>query len=98
MRFTALLLTLFILGCRDFVWGPLTYPPLEIVTTTLPDAVVGQFYVVRLIAKGGDRNYIWKLNTPLPDGLTLDPLSGVISGTPTTSTPAGVASLVMVTE
>ena len=100
MRLVILLLAALILdGCRDRrVWAPRVYPPVEILTTTLPDGVVGEPYIFTLIATGGDGTFVWKLTngTTLPDGLTLNPTTGLISGTPTTATPAGVGSLVRV--
>lgn len=55
-----------------------------IATETLPDAVAGERYRVRLRAAGGRAPYTWSVQTPgLPPGLTLDPTSGEISGLPT---------------
>lgn len=59
------------------------YPVIE--TASLPDATVGVAYTAALVADGGSRPYRWSiLQGALPDGLTLDPETGEISGTPTT--------------
>ncbi|HVX20709.1 MAG TPA: IPT/TIG domain-containing protein, partial [Acidimicrobiales bacterium] len=60
-----------------------TYAP-SITTTTLPAAEVGVAYTTTLSAAGGTGGYTWSV-TPgsLPTGLSLDPASGTISGTPT---------------
>lgn len=53
-------------------------------TTTLPDGTVGQAYAATLAAANGTAPYRWSITTgALPAGLTLDMLSGAISGTPT---------------
>lgn len=56
-------------------------PQLQIVTSSLPDAVGGQPYSAQLQATGGT-GYVWSLQSgSLPVGLTLS-ASGLISGTP----------------
>ena len=60
-----------------------TLPP-TINTISLPPGVVGTTYNQTLNASG--TTPIWSLNSgSLPDGLTLNPTTGVISGTPTTA-------------
>lgn len=61
---------------------PAACQELQIVTTTLPDAVVQKPYSVRLQVSGGRGPYVWRLDIPpLPEGLRLLP-SGEITGTP----------------
>ena len=59
--------------------------PLEIVTTsTLPKAILSVNYEAKLAAKGGVPPHSWAIVAgSLPPGTTLNPSSGVISGTPT---------------
>lgn len=65
---------------------PATAPPLAITTTTLPDAQVGVSYSAQIDATGGQSPYKYSIVAgALPDGLSLDPASGAISGTPTTA-------------
>ncbi len=59
--------------------------PLTVVTTSLADATVGVAYSETLTASGGQPPYTWSVvSGSLPDGLSLDPGSGEISGTATT--------------
>lgn len=67
-----------------------TIPPLLITTTALPDGIVGVPYSLTLIAKGGTGAHTWQVSS-LPAGLTLNPSTGVISGTPLG--PVGKATL-----
>ena len=59
--------------------------PLLITTTTLPDAHVGVAYSQPLLKGGGIARYTYGYSGQLPPGLTLDPATGSIFGTPTTS-------------
>jgi Putative Ig domain/IPT/TIG domain len=57
--------------------------PLVITTTSLPGATGGQPYSATLAATGGITPYTWSASSgSLPPGLTLNPSTGVISGTP----------------
>jgi hypothetical protein len=57
--------------------------PPSITTSSLPTGTVNQPYSnTQLTATGGAQPYSWSGNPALPNGLTLNPLSGVISGTP----------------
>jgi hypothetical protein len=64
---------------------------LSVTTTTLPNGVVGLSYAQTLAAAGGTAPYTWHLTAgTLPSGLTLNSITGGISGTPTspvTATP-----------
>jgi hypothetical protein len=59
---------------------------LSITTTSLPDAVINTPYSEQLTAAGGVPPYTWALVAgTFPDpALSLDPSTGIISGTPTT--------------
>jgi hypothetical protein len=57
--------------------------PLGITTTSLPAATVNTTYSATVAATGGTVPYTWSVSAgSLPSGLTLDPGSGTISGTP----------------
>jgi hypothetical protein len=61
-------------------------PPanLVITTTSLPAGTVGVAYSATLAATGGVPAYTWGISTgSLPNGLSLAPSTGIISGTPT---------------
>jgi hypothetical protein len=57
-------------------------PVLKISTTSLPGGWTRDPYTATLSGTGGIPPYYWDDAYPLPRGLTLDQLSGVISGTP----------------
>jgi hypothetical protein len=58
---------------------------LQFLTTALPDGNKNAPYTVTLQAVGGTGSYQWSLNGSLPTGLSLNPATGEISGTPTTN-------------
>ena len=63
-----------------------TFAPgeLGITTASLPNGMVGVPYTTTVAAMGGQTPYTWSVTTgTLPAGLTLNPTTGVISGTPT---------------
>lgn len=60
------------------------FPVLSITAGALPGGVTGTAYSQTLQATGGDGEFVWSVAAgALPGGLSLDPGSGVISGTPT---------------
>ncbi|RKY14799.1 MAG: hypothetical protein DRP82_03210 [Planctomycetota bacterium] len=62
--------------------------PLQITTTSLPDATEGVTYSYTLSASGGNAsNYTWSISGQ-PSWLSIDPATGELNGTP----PAGSAS------
>lgn len=56
---------------------------LALLTASLPNGTVGTAYTTTLQAGGGTPPYTWSVTGTLPAGLTLDPGTGIISGTPT---------------
>ncbi|WP_447962493.1 FG-GAP-like repeat-containing protein [Nitrospira sp. Ecomares 2.1] len=65
---------------------PIT-PPLSITTaSTLPAGTVNKSYSITLAKSGGTPSFSWTVfSGSLPPGLTLNPSTGQISGTPTTA-------------
>src|SRR5262249_39828687 len=60
----------------------ITGPPV-ITTTSLPSGTVGTPYSTTVTVQQGTPPYSWALNIGgLPSGLTLDPTTGAITGTP----------------
>jgi uncharacterized repeat protein (TIGR03803 family) len=58
-------------------------PPLSVTTTSLPNGAVGQSYSTTLTATGGVAPYSWTISSgSLPQGLSLNGSTGVLSGTP----------------
>ncbi|MFY9531331.1 MAG: Ig domain-containing protein [Candidatus Acidiferrales bacterium] len=58
-------------------------PPLSITTASLPEGTTATAYSASLEASGGLAPITWSvINGQLPGGLSLDPASGLISGTP----------------
>jgi hypothetical protein len=58
--------------------------PLMITTTSLPSGLTGSLYSQTLIAIGGTGAHTWSLiSGSLPAGLLLNPVTGLVSGTPT---------------
>jgi hypothetical protein len=65
-------------------WAALP-PGIKIKTITLPDAIEKTFYSKTLIASGGTLPYTWSsISGTLPSGVSLNPVTGIIEGTPTT--------------
>ncbi|HYI93632.1 MAG TPA: DUF4082 domain-containing protein [Bryobacteraceae bacterium] len=63
--------------------------PVSITTTALPEGTVGVAYSTTLAASSGTAPLTWSIVTgSLPSGLTLNPGTGVIAGTPTTAAPS----------
>ncbi len=68
--------------CTATVSWP-TYP-LKVFTTALPTATTGTAYANYVVAEGGRPGYTFSVpaTQSLPPGLTLDPSTGLVSGTP----------------
>jgi hypothetical protein len=57
----------------------------QVTTTSLPSGTQGSAYTTNLTATGGSGVYTWSLKSgSLPPGLSLNPSTGAITGTPTT--------------
>ena len=66
---------------RVYVFAPQTP---TIATTSLPPGTAGTTYNATVQASGGSPPYSWSASS-LPPGLSIDPASGQITGTPTTA-------------
>lgn len=72
-------------------------PPLVVVTEQLADAEYGAPYEAVLEGAGGVPPYTWAvIGGTVPAGLTLDPVTGIISGSPTTD--GDFTATIMVTD
>lgn len=69
-------------GGNSEAFGAPLYSSLSLATTSLPGAVVNVSYSATLSAVAGTAPYTWSA-TGLPAAFSLDPATGVISGTPT---------------
>jgi hypothetical protein len=77
-------------GAASATFSVLIQPALIILTTSLPDGEVGVAYSQTLAAAGGSPPYTWSVSAgSLPAGLSLNPATGTISGTPTAAGTAG---------
>ena len=63
---------------REFTLNINSVP--EIYTDKLPDSLVDADYKVKVEIKGGSSPFKWNVNGNLPEGLTIDSNSGIISG------------------
>lgn len=73
--------------------------PLAIATPeTLPEAIAGRPYTLALAAQGGRGPLTWSVAGTLPDGLSLDPSTGVLHGTPRAGTPKPLELVVAVRD
>lgn len=73
--------------------------PLAITTPSdLPEAIAGRPYNIALAAVGGQGALRWALDGPLPKGLSFDPKSATIRGTPSAGTPRPVELVLRVSD
>jgi Putative Ig domain len=71
--------------------------PLKVTTTSLPGAIAGAPYSATLAASGGTAPYTWSLSSgSLPAGLTLDPSTGTITGTPAAPAAPGTSTFTVI--
>src|SRR4051794_34270917 len=63
---------------------------------SLPEAIAGRPYALALAATGGGGTLRWAVDGKLPDGLTFDPASARIQGTPKAGTPEPVSLVLRV--
>lgn len=73
--------------------------PLAVVTpNALPEAIAGHPYTLALAATGGKSPLNWSVVGLLPEGLALDPESGVLRGTPAAGTPKPLELILQVSD
>lgn len=66
-------------------FGGTTITPLSITTTMMPAGVHAVAYSQTIAGMGGLAPYRWTISSgTIPPGLTLDPVTGILAGTPTT--------------
>ncbi len=65
---------------------------------TLPEAIAGRPYSVAMAATGGSGVLHWGLDGKLPEGMTFDPATALLQGTPKTGTPEPLGLLLRVTD
>jgi protein phosphatase len=56
--------------------------PLKIKTTSFPTTITDEKMEIALSGEGGSFPYTWELNGKLPQGLSFNPVTGVVSGVP----------------
>ncbi len=72
---------------------------LAIVTpAALPEAIAGRPYTLALAARGGHGPLQWAIDGKIPEGLTFDPESAQIRGTPKAGTPEPQALVLRVSD
>jgi len=64
----------------------------------LPEAIAGRPYAVALAAEGGSGRLRWTVAGTMPEGLALDPETGLIQGTPKVGTPEPVDVVASVSD
>src|SRR5947209_5346572 len=65
---------------------------------SLPEAIAGRPYAVALAASGGRGPLRWAVDGKMPDGLTFDPQSAQIRGTPKAGTPEPATLVLRVSD
>ncbi len=71
--------------------------PLVLNTPSLPPGKIGQSYSAPLAASGGAPPYTWRMTALLPNGLALDPASGLVAGLPIVAV-QGISLTALVTD
>ncbi len=84
---TVLILSFSMLPAGVLAGGPAStcYPPLSLVTTSIPSATAGSSYTVALAGNGGQPPYFWSFGrSSLPKGFSIN-ANGQVTGTPTSA-------------